>query len=1220
MLDTSRDYSHWFRDLYTPWVGDTAAGWLSGDNLLPSIGRVIDPTITDREGIQLPQLEGSENAGMAERFTRGVVSFAVPYVSWAKAVGVVRSASWLGRIGRGLLAGSAVDFTQVDPVSGNVANALRDGFGLESRMLDALASEEDDGALEQRTRAAIAGAPLGLVADGVMELGVRGVRAYRAWKGTSEEAAGIVDSLRADIGLNPNARSMDDAVSPEATAKAADAADTATASGGRKGESAAAPKGRGRAKQPPPEDFDDVLEYLKRAAGDPQVAEADAAKFARNLLYGDPENALAKIGIDPVKLDYSKFDNPEMLGRFQVGMAELYETYARGLGRSNLRVTEASTASAARAFATTADVLKELHGSTSNLAERLMGARMFVGSHAHKLIAQADEAIAEINAGGAGTKWIEFLESFHRHAYFLGAVRGAGSEVGRALRSLQSIAKVSKAKAAQSVEKALDGEVVDSGASIGVNRVAADASDYAARLTTDADKLLALAELKRLQGDVGELSRHVRRENNSVLRRIDSALKETVGNLFSPATAVYNIASGGVMLGSRVLTRSMSSLARLALVPFGGREAGVAARMAFIDTWAYTHGIVSGFGEASSNMLKVLEKEGAAEVSLNADSLGLRTLATRAAGRSAKASDELGQVTFERADVKNYRSFAITASERARLTELSRSLPGPKFFQEGLAALSRVAAVNTNVLGSLSRMGTTLFINMPDEFIGTLAARAGAYSHAVRTAANEAAELGLEGKDLSAYLKARAVQLAEHPPGWHPDGYDAGVREAMGNVGEREAREVLFQDDLELTADVSRFLTSIPLMHMVVPFVKTPLRILERTAIDYTPLGLVKDRVRKAIIAGGPERDEALARLSLGILAVSTAYALADDRQIVGNDGGYTSSARMGRPSYSLKVGDDVYEFSRIDPLGTLLGMGADMRAYFRSQEDDPNAPGVVQQVTEAFLWGVSMNMLSKTWLESLRNLTELAGATSDEHFSSRMTVFLKEFAPRFVPASGIQRQLEKAGGGFLRQAFTFSDELLKGSFGADTLPLRRDGLLGRPIPLDGLDRLIGLRGGVATNEADDPLAYELERLSFKLPSALRTIEGVKLNASQFSRYLELKGQIVVDPRTGLTLEEALERLIRLPEYRQMTDPGRIAAIRNEMEGYSRLAVDQLVREDTDFAYEMLREETRTQAGLEGWDSEERDARTRKLALELGLLPVDQMTRSEAGAELLRTD
>ena len=1157
--------------------------------------------------VQLPALEGEENAGTAERVVRGIGSFLVPYAGWARAVGVARGASWLGRAGRSMVAGGITDFSQYDPVSGNIANALRDGFGIDNVLLDSLASEEDDDILAQRTKAALASAPVGLAADALFEGAFRMVKSYRAWKGTAEEAEEAVASIREGLSLDPAARNLPAPVKDPiadpfgARAAADDAAE------------AAFTEAPSRAFDPATDikidrdvtDFEDVLDFLKRKAGDPEIDEAMLSRFAENLLFGDPENALAKLGIDPATLDVSTFADPDMLGRFQRGLAEVYEVLAEKLGRSNIRVSERATIKAAQAMATTPDALKNLYGSTTNLAETLTAARLFVGAHSHKLLSLADEAADEIIAGGAGGKWAEFLEAFHRHAFYLGSLRGAGSEVGRALRSLKGTVGVDRKTADARLGAALSADDAAAAIMPGRPTVEEGASAFAARLTTDADKLEALARLKHLGGDVGELSREVRRQNMTPFLRIDAALKETVGNLFSVSTATYNLLAGGTMLGVNAVSRALGAVGRMALSPLGGQHS-FRARVAVLDAWAYSEGVIGAWRPAFRNVLTLLEREGLAEVALNLDGLGFQELAKDAAARSGRAVDSLS-ANFERADVVNYRDFAISPSEQAALQSKIEALEGPKFFEAGLKALLRIVSGVTNAAGSLSRSGTILFINLPDQFVGTLAAQAGAYSHAVRLSAAEAAELGLEGPALSQFVKSRTLQLVgDGPAGWAPDAVDAGRRDVMAAHGDAEARAVLFQDELEWGASqaAARFIHSIPLLgHMVVPFVKTPLRILERTAIDSTPLGLLKRRVRNAILAGGPAGDEALARMSLGMLALYTAFQLAEDRTIVGDDGGYGSSARLSRPSYSLRIGDDSYEFSRVDPLGTLLGFGADLREYVDKMEEDPDAPNTVQAAVEAMLWGITANMLSKTWLTSLQNLTELAGATSEEDLTTRLELFMQAVTGnRLVPASGVQRYIEFADDGILREAAGISDGFLRASIGADALPPKRDGLLGRPMTLSGPGRLLGIKGGPGADEADDPLLVELERLSFDLPRPRRSQMGVRLSAPQFSRWLELKGQIVRNEETGLTLEETLTELIQLPEYQNANRNMRVEMIRVEMEGFSRLATDSLIQEDDAFAFAALREEVFQAQSLQGgFTRDSAEAEACKLAAEIGI-------------------
>lgn len=1188
----------------------------------------------------LPTLEGEERAGTAEKVVRGIGSFLIPYAGAAKAVGVARATGLLGRVGRGALAGGITDFSQADPVSGNMANFIKDTFGLDNGAIDAIASDPDDDGFENRAKAALAGAPLGIASDAVFEAGAKAFRAYRAWKGTAEEASAAVNAARAKHGLDPKARNLplpandvnptaagtvdrgslnrDLVTGNEFTKPGPEDAKFTNAANDNPGGAKRAFNPETDSTVPPraePQNFEDVVDYIKRNIGDHELAGGDVARFAENLLFGDPENALAKIGIDPAKLDFSAYDDPDLLGRLQKGMAELYETYASKLGRSNIRVTEEATAKAARALATTPDVLKDLHGSTTNLAEELTAGRMFIGAHAHRLLADADKAAEEIIKGGAGEAWDTFMQSFHRHAYYLGVVRGAGSEVGRALRSLQMLAKSKTfyGKAAQKqagkVLVAAAEQNAGEQATQGAKGFLEGASAYADKFQTDAEKLGMIRRLTAMGGDVADLTREVRKGNMTTMQRLDNALKETMGNLFGIGTASYNVLAGGAMLGSRVMTRLMSTAMRMAMAVGGGREAGTAARAALMDTWAYTHGIVASFGEAYQNTLRVLEKEGGSEIALNANHLGLDKLAVKMEARVRQASAELGRNSYERSDVQTYRDLAVLPDEARALDQMTRELPGPKFFTEGLRALVRIGGAALNAAGSLSRSGTILFINLPDQFVGTLAARAGAYSEGVRQAASEAAELGLEGKELSQFLKARTVQLVEGNPaetGWHPDGFEAGQRETVAAAGEVEARQILFQDDLDtdLAKAMSFGMTRVPLLHFAIPFVKTPMRILERTAIDFTPLGLLKDRVRQAIVAGGPARDEALARMSLGITAVSMGLALAEDRTIVGSDGGYVSSARLTRPSYSLKIGDDNYEFSRIDPFGTLLGFGADMRRFYHDIADDPDHDSTITNAIEGMVWATTANILSKTWLTGLRNLTDLAGATSNEDANTRLSKFLSSTAVRFVPGSGVQRGVEAAMDPYLRQAISYQDGLVKASLGGGTLPERRDPLLGRPVPLDGLTRIIGVRGGPGADAVDDPVGAEMERLSFQVPASKKKLEGVSLTAQQFSRFLELKGQVMKKPETGLTLEQSLAALIRNPDYQQLNDRQRVMAVREEMKGYARLATDQLLKEDKDFAYKALQQEVFDDVlNKQGGTSADANQQLQQFAKQLGLGP-----------------
>jgi hypothetical protein len=85
----------------------------------------------------------------------------------------------------------------------------------------------------------------------------------------------------------------------------------------------------------------------------------------------------------------------------------------------------------------------------------MYASQTLVGSHAAKLVGLAEAPSGRPRTAPDGEQeWLDFLEAFHRHAYFLGALSGAGSEVGRALRTLQMVQKVGAKTAARNVKDA----------------------------------------------------------------------------------------------------------------------------------------------------------------------------------------------------------------------------------------------------------------------------------------------------------------------------------------------------------------------------------------------------------------------------------------------------------------------------------------------------------------------------------------------------------------------------------------------------------------------------------------------------------------------------------------------------------------------------------------------------------------------------------------------
>jgi hypothetical protein len=115
-------------------------------------------------------------------------------------------------------------------------------------------------------------------------------------------------------------------------------------------------------------------------------------------------------------------------------------------------------------------------------------------------------------------------------------------------------------------------------------------------------------------------------------------------------------------------------------------------------------------------------------------------------------------------------------------------------------------------------------------------------------------------------------------------------------------------------------------------------------------------------------------------------------------------------------------------------------------------------------VWATQANVLSKTWLTSLRDLVELASNVKEGQ-SARVGPVPPELRDPLRARLGhpaVHRPRRWASTGSLR----VHRGLLKQSFGSAKLPVKRDGLLGRPVPVESGDRLFGLKAGPGASDA----------------------------------------------------------------------------------------------------------------------------------------------------------
>lgn len=419
-------------------------------------------------------------------------------------------------------------------------------------------------------------------------------------------------------------------------------------------------------------------------------------------------------------------------------------------------------------------------------------------------------------------------------------------------------------------------------------------------------------------------------------------------------------------------------------------------------------------------------------------------------------------------------------------------------------------------------------------------------------ALRQATAEGLEGA-------ARDVRIAEilndPPEALHLAAVDASRYQTFTNqLGETGRR-------------FTQFANSHPALRFVVPFIRTPANILKYT-FERTPLAPLMSNVRSQIAAGGAQRDLALARISLGSMLMATAGVYAQAGLINGagpSDAGMNEAWRMaGNQPYSVKVGDTWYSFSRMEPIGSLMGMAADVVDIARYADDD-------MDVTEAAAAGaLSMvrNVTSKTFLTGIADLFEvLDRRTPVEGLEKYITRQIGSWVPAGV--ASLERAIDptmNVVSGPLEQIRSRIPGL------SSSLPPRRN-LFGEPVVLQGAmgpDILSPIYVAAANG---DKGAAEILRLEMSLDKPRKTLNfgggQVELDSWQYDRLAELAGNGAKDENTGLGFGDTVRALAtgahpQSTVYAQQTDGpdgGKAMLIKQYQRTYLEMAKSLLIKE-----------------------------------------------------------
>lgn len=830
----------------------------------------LDPLLEAVEQF-IPPPETAVGRG-AEAISRFLTGFAAT----RRMLGAWRPAAAGGELAKSTAAGGIADGVFMDAQAGNLADLIQSVPELQNPITEFLATDSEDGEVENRLRNALSGMGSSLLVEG----GMAGFKVLRA---------ATKRMLRPKPGqpIKPN-------LAAQATARAAKAAELEIEEMARSwaalGYDPLAPVLKFRSVSTPEAVARQKMPALSRAA-----AEGDDLVRAERLAAGEapPE------GGERIFINYARIDTPDDIAgaldemtRGQVGAIDA--------ARRGVRSWAATELSAGRIKAF--DALMESRaqrGGAIPTAERQLAMRQLWAASGDQLI---ELGAAVVRAPSDANRFL-LKKATAVHFGIQEEVIAARTETARALNAWKIPAGTPQRRLME-MRQALDGSG-DTG----------ELARILASMRGSEDQLAGVLD-DVVRGSVAD------RTGNALLHIWINGL------LSGPQTHVVNTVSNASVLGIRMLETKIASGISRALDTEGG---GVAAGEA-LALWR-------GYVEASKDLFKIAGDDGSAGAFW-------RYLA---GDERAKALVPLtGKIEKEGLTSP----LAPEVWGQARDTALGYAMRG--------------VAATAGLPGEALKAQDYLF--------KVLHYRATLHAAAVRETAAYAAVHQLD----DAAIKGRIAALLATPS------------QAMLDAADQAALLGTFTNPTGKLGNAMMALRgAAPGVPVLLPFVRTPVNLFRYYA-ERSPLAPLVGQWRADIAAGGARRDLALARLAMGTTAFLAAFDLAQNGVITGrapaNPAEREHWQRTGRQEYSFQPpgSERAFAFSRLDPLGFMLGTAADLAQVMGPDFQDDLSEDASKAVSGAIL-AAAWNMSSKTYMSGIASLMQASvhgsGTTAENWF-----------------------------------------------------------------------------------------------------------------------------------------------------------------------------------------------------------------------------------------------
>ena len=312
-------------------------------------------------------------------------------------------------------------------------------------------------------------------------------------------------------------------------------------------------------------------------------------------------------------------------------------------------------------------------------------------------------------------------------------------------------------------------------------------------------------------------------------------------------------------------------------------------------------------------------------------------------------------------------------------------------------------------------------------------------------------------------------------------------------------------------------------LQWMIPFIRTPINI-AKELLRMSPFAPAVGEWRAAIRQGGVERDRALAEIALGtgITALTMAYAFAGNISGAGSPdpGKNRGKAGVWQP-YSILIGDTWYEYARIQPTGTLMGMAADIAQIWdhMTEEEKDKVP---KMLAGAFAQAIT----NQTFLQGITNFVN---AMSDPaRFGPR---FLQQFAGSMVP--NIIGQPTAMADPYVREVNGMIEAIQARLPGRQDLLPKRDWL---GAPVETKERVGVVLPSRTLKVSEDKVRLEAERLELSMAAAPKKthigkgtgkLGDVELTPEERNKFAQVGGEMA---------HKILTNIVNAPGYDAIPD------------------------------------------------------------------------------------